>query len=36
MGRRLFENIGQATSELQQTKVIETRSVTHLRYRLAR
>jgi dihydrofolate reductase len=35
-GRRLFENTGQASRELQQTKVTETPSATHLRYRLAR
>ena len=35
-GRRLFENTSQASRELQQTKVVETPGVTHLRYRLAR
>ena len=35
-GRRLFENTSPASRELQQTKVVETPGVTHLRYRLAR
>ena len=35
-GRRLFENIGRGSSELQQVKAIETPSVTHLYYRVTR
>lgn len=35
-GRRLFENTGQGSRELQQVKVIETPSVTHLYYRVTR
>jgi dihydrofolate reductase len=35
-GRRLFENIGQGSGELQQIKAIEAPSVTHLYYRVMR
>jgi dihydrofolate reductase len=35
-GRRLFENIGLASGELQQIKAIETPSVIHLYYRVTR
>ena len=35
-GRRLFENTGQGSRELEQVKVIETPSVTHLYYRVTR
>ncbi len=35
-GRRLFDNLGDAPFDLQQVRVVETPSVTHLRYRVVK
>lgn len=35
-GRRLFDNLGAAPFDLQQVRVVETPSVTHMRYRVVR